>query len=60
MASETEPTIKRSTALRPDVPLIIKSAPTSGAIFLGIIAFGEPNSKRVSTFVTPAFVATSL
>ena len=57
---ETEPTINRSTAFNPEVPHIIKSTPNSFANFLGIIALGDPNSKRVSTFVTPAREATSL
>ena len=43
IASDTDPTIKRSTALSPDVPHIIKSASTSAANFLGII-----NTKLVN------------
>jgi translation elongation factor P/translation initiation factor 5A len=35
----------------PEVPHIIKSTPNSLANFLGIIALGEPNSKRVSTTI---------
>src|SRR5699024_11601936 len=60
MASDTEPTMNRSTALRPEVPHIIKSASTSAANFLGIIAFGDSNSKRVSASGTPRVVATLL
>jgi hypothetical protein len=43
-----------------EVPHIIKSTPNSLANFLGIIALGEPNSKRVSTLVTPLLKQLSL
>ncbi len=60
MASDTDPMMKRSTALSPVEPHMIKSAPNFCAIFLGIIVLGEPYSIKVSTFDTPRLCATLL